>query len=76
MHVITGYLRSTIQQERLAYGHHRVWVGAEYGVYEEYGTRHRPPHPYFRPAVSDAKRQFISDMRRVFKAFEVLEVEA
>lgn len=67
VHVITGFLRESIQHERIGYGHHRVWVGAHYGVYEEYGTRHRPPHPFFRPAIQDARRSFERDILKVFK---------
>lgn len=66
VHVITGHLRDSIHRERLGYGKHRVVVGAYYGVYEEYGTRYRPPHPYFRPAVAAAKVQFEQDMKKVF----------
>ena len=27
-------------------------VGAPYGVFQEYGTRNMPPHPYLRPAIN------------------------
>lgn len=66
VHVITGNLRRSIHRVRLETGKHRVIVGAHYGIYEEYGTRYRPPHPYFRPAVADAKARFRRDGRRVF----------
>lgn len=66
VHVITGHLRDSIGRVRLGPGSHLVRVGAYYGVYEEYGTRYRPPHPYFRPAVAAAKVQFEKDMKRVF----------
>lgn len=66
VHVITGYLRDSIKRERLSTGVHRVTVHAHYGVYEEYGTRHRPPHPFFRPAVDDAKIAFKRDLARLF----------
>lgn len=71
VHVITGYLRDSIHHEKIEYGKHKVVVGASYGVYEEYGTRYRPAHPYFRPAIQDAKRLFMADMARVFKAGQV-----
>jgi HK97 gp10 family phage protein len=66
VHVITGRLKHSIHRVRLGPGHHRVIVGAYYGVYEEYGTRHRPPHPFFRPAVRAAKAEFDRKMKRVF----------
>jgi HK97 gp10 family phage protein len=65
-HVITGHMRNSIRRERLGYGKHRVIVGAHYGVYEEYGTRHRPPHPFFRPAVREQAAIFRRAMREVF----------
>lgn len=66
VHVITGHLRDSIHREKIDVGKHRVVVGAHYGVYEEYGTRYRPPHPYFRPAVQEAKARFERDMKKVF----------
>ena len=66
VHVISGHLKSSIHREKVGVGKHRVVVGAYYGVYEEYGTRYRPPHPYFRPAVRAAKAQFDRDKKRVF----------
>ena len=66
VHVITGHLKGSIHRVRLGEGRHAVIVGAHYGVYEEYGTRYRPPHPYFRPAVQAAKVKFERDMKQVF----------
>lgn len=67
VHVITGQLRESIARERISVGKHRVTVNAHYGIYEEYGTRYRPPHPFFRPAVRDAKAAFDRDLKRLFK---------
>lgn len=67
VHVITGHLRDSIHTEKRAVGRHAVVVGAHYGAYEEYGTRHRPPHPFLRPAVEAQKAQFLADLRNVFK---------
>jgi HK97 gp10 family phage protein len=66
VHVITGYLRDSIHTEMVAPGHHKIVVGANYGVYEEYGTRYRPPHPYLRPAVQEVRAQYLADLRNVF----------
>lgn len=68
VHVITGRLRDSIVRVKIAPGHHKVIVGAYYGVYEEYGTRYRPPHPYFRPAVMEAKAKYENDKRKVFQS--------
>ena len=35
-----------------------ITVGAEYGIYQEYGTRFMPAHPYFTPAVEAVRPQF------------------
>ena len=64
--VRTGFLKSSIQRFTTAPGHHTIRVGAHYGAYVEYGTRYMAAQPYFRPAVEEAKRQFIADMRQVF----------
>lgn len=66
-HVITGRMKRSIVRVRLGVGHHRVIVGAHYGIYEEYGTRHRPPHPFFRPAIREAKAAYDIEKRRVFR---------
>jgi len=41
-----------------------VESGAEYSAYLEFGTRHMPPYPFFRPAIREFKRNpegFITD---------------
>ena len=35
-----------------------VSVGAEYGVYQEYGTSRMPAQPYLTPAVEANRRPF------------------
>jgi HK97 gp10 family phage protein len=42
-----------------------VAVGANYGVYLEYGTRHMPAQPYFYPAVDQASQPFIDAMSKL-----------
>jgi HK97 gp10 family phage protein len=49
--VDTGFLRSSIQSERLDDDTARVFVGAEYGAYLEYGTSRMAARPYMRPAA-------------------------
>ena len=66
VHVITGRLRNSIEAHKTGARSWEVRVGAYYGVYEEMGTRYRPPHPYFRPAVEENKARFFEDMRKVF----------
>lgn len=68
VHVITGTLRNSIKRYKIDVGHHKVVVEAHYGVYEEYGTRYRPPHPFFRPAVEDARAKYNIEKRRIFQS--------
>lgn len=67
VHVISGRLKRSIQRIRLTKYRHRVIVGAYYGVYENYGTRYRPPHPFWEPAIREARRQYDIDKRKVFR---------
>lgn len=53
--VDTGVLRSSIQAVRVGPGHWRVVVGAEYGVFVEYGTRWNRAQPYWNPALREAE---------------------
>jgi HK97 gp10 family phage protein len=46
--VRTGHLRESIHQGQ---NDEHIEVGAEYGVYQEMGTRHMPAHPFMRPAL-------------------------
>lgn len=64
-HVITGYMKGSIRNERVGKGQHKVVVGASYAAYEEYGTRYRPPHPFLRPAVEANKARFQNQMRQI-----------
>lgn len=61
----TGFLRSSIQAMQIGRAHWRVTVGAEYGVYVEYGTRFMGAQPYFFPAIAEASPAFIAAMRRI-----------
>lgn len=67
VHVITGNLKKSIKTEKVAEGHHRIVVGEYYGVYEEYGTRYRPAHPAFVPALEEAKAIWRQQFRSTFK---------
>lgn len=49
------------ENEQTAY----VAVGAEYGIYLEFGTRYMPAHPYFYPAVEHARAGFESALSRI-----------
>ncbi len=58
------YLLPSVQapeNEQTAY----VAVGAEYGIYLEFGTRYMPAKPYFYPAVEHARAGFESALSRI-----------
>lgn len=63
--VDTGILRASIQAAAVAPRHWRVTVGADYGIYLEYGTRFMAPQPYFQPAIDQVWPSFQSAMRGV-----------
>ena len=63
--VDTGVMRGSIQASRVAERHWRVTVGAEYGIYVEYGTRFSAPQPYMGPAVDLVWPAFQAAMRAV-----------
>jgi HK97 gp10 family phage protein len=52
---IPGFLKFSIHAVRTGVMRFRVVVGADYGVYVEYGTRNMPAQPYLRPAAEDAR---------------------
>lgn len=54
-HVITGEMRAGVHTIPLpAVGGCRVSGGSDHDVYEEFGTRYRPAHPWFRPSMAAA----------------------
>ena len=66
VNVDTGNLRESIRQFKVGPKHRKIIVGAEYGAYHEYGTRHQPAQPFFHPAIGDNRRIFQQRMRKVF----------
>lgn len=63
--VDTGMLRNSIQTQILDDMTAMVTVGAEYGIYVEFGTRHQAAQPYFIPAVEQVVRSFGGELRKV-----------
>lgn len=61
--VDTGFLRSSIQAQKgdsdLTW---EVGVGAEYGLFQEFGTYKMPAHPFITPAVEIVRPQFMANM--------------
>lgn len=52
--VDTGTLKAGIHDD-YDYASHTLYIysPATYSVYQEFGTRHIPPHPYMRPTILD-----------------------
>lgn len=63
--VQTGFLRASIQATQVGKAHWRVTVGADYGLYVEYGTVRSGPRPYFHPAIDAVWPTFRKAMERV-----------
>ena len=71
--VDTGALRDSINY-LIVYnetgGRHEllIQVGMYYGIFQEFGTRNIPPHPYIRPAINEADRIWGFDIGMDFQA--------
>lgn len=63
--VDTGTLKNSIQAFRIGPGHWRVVVGAEYGVYVEWGTVKQRAQPFFQPAVLAVTPAFLQALKAV-----------
>lgn len=66
--VDTGTLKNSIQATRQGEAHWRVVVGADYGMYVEWGTVHMGARPFFQPAVAAVTPAFLAAIRTVVKA--------
>lgn len=63
--VDTGTLKNSIQASSSGPGRWRVVVGADYGVYVNYGTRFMAARPFFTESIAQVRPQFIAAMRQV-----------
>lgn len=63
--VDTGFLRNSIEVLKTGDLSAVVFVGAEYGVYVEFGTRRMRAQPFFTPAADEARRYFENEMRKL-----------
>ncbi len=61
--VDTGHLKGSIQALRVGPMHWRVTVGADYGIYVEFGTVNTAAQPYFHPAIEKVRPQFINALK-------------
>jgi HK97 gp10 family phage protein len=58
--VDTGNLQNSILAENTGPGSARVTVGAEYGIYQEFGTNRMGAQPFFFQAVHNAEQAFVN----------------
>lgn len=65
--VDTGVLRASIQSVRMGELWWQVRVGAEYGVYQEYGTRFMAPQPFLRPTLTAVLPPFRAAVARILQ---------
>jgi HK97 gp10 family phage protein len=68
VHVITGTLQRSIHTT-ISNGGLTASVGpsVEYGLYEEFGSRGRGPHPFMRPAAEAVYPRFTDRMTALVK---------
>jgi HK97 gp10 family phage protein len=66
--VRTGNLKNSIQTEIKNDLLAQVQVGAEYGIYVEYGTRKMSARPYLRPAVEEVREPFVEACKQAMGA--------
>lgn len=67
--VDTGALRSSIGYIVAGEGLFRtlvIDVGMPYGIYQEFGTRNIPPHPFLRPALNEIGRLWGVEIQMAF----------
>lgn len=65
--VDTGFLRASIQTEVVDELTSRVFVGASYGIYVEYGTTKSRPQPYLTPAIEKARSTMETGFKLIIK---------
>lgn len=47
-----------------------ITVGAEYAVYQNYGTRYLPPRPFFEPGLDDTQDDIEQELERIVSVLE------
>ena len=64
--VDTGNMKGAIEAQPTGTLSARVTAGAEYTVYNEYGTHKMAAQPMLRPAAHEQEASFYAAMRQVF----------
>lgn len=55
----TGFLKGSISSREVTDGA-EVFVGADYGFYQEFGTSKMQAHPYIRPAIDEHSQDIVN----------------
>lgn len=63
--VDTGYLRSSIQAESTGHLSAVINAGANYAIYQEYGTRYQTGTPFMVPAAEQVRPAWIAAMGQI-----------
>lgn len=66
--VRTGNLKNSIQTEMKGDLNAEVQVGANYGIFVEYGTRRMSARPYMRPSAEHVKDAFVEACKQAMNA--------
>lgn len=61
--VDTGFLKNSIQAARTGPAQWTVTVGAEYGLFIDWGTARMPARPFVAPSVAAVSPNFLAAMR-------------
>jgi HK97 gp10 family phage protein len=65
VHVISGELRDSIEAIHTGPYTWTVLAGAPYAGFENYGTRFRPGHPFWEPAILEHQGKFLANLDRL-----------
>jgi HK97 gp10 family phage protein len=63
--VDTGTLKNSIQATKVGTAHWRVVVGADYGMYVEWGTGRMAAQPFLQPAILAVTPTFLRALRTI-----------
>jgi len=65
--VDTGHLKGSVQAKDISQLEWEVRVGADYGIYVEFGTSRMAAHPYLVPAAELVRPSFVAAMATLAK---------
>jgi HK97 gp10 family phage protein len=65
--VDTGFLQNSIQMMKTGDLSAVVFVGAEYGVFVEFGTRRMRAQPFLKPALDEATARFGGEVKGILR---------